>query len=181
MNCMHKHLIFFFTIFFKDRLHARSFFDIKIYWIVLLPWMNHWNEMNNNKLPYLKRIMTNFDDIQSIMFSYGHLWMIADIYLHLLGWILLNILIVCFIKVWIFLFKYKRQSTDGLSILMFWLAIFGNLTYGLAILVRELDSVYVIRHVPWLVGSLGVILLDASVSFKTFEPCIVVVHVLWNH
>lgn len=64
---------FFFTIFFKDRLHARTFFDIKIYWIVLLPWMNHWNEMNNNKLPYLKRIMTNFDDIQSIMFSYGHL------------------------------------------------------------------------------------------------------------
>lgn len=50
---------------------------------------------------------------------------------------------------------------------MFWLAIFGNLTYGLAILVRELDSVYVIRHVPWLVGSLGVILLDASVSFET--------------
>lgn len=41
---------FFLTIFFKDRLHARTFFDIKIYWIVLLPWMNHWNEMNNNKL-----------------------------------------------------------------------------------------------------------------------------------
>lgn len=63
--------------------------------------------------------------------------------------------------------QYKRQSTDGLSILMFWLAILGNLTYGLAILVRQLDSVYVIRHVPWLVGSLGVIFLDASVSFQT--------------
>jgi hypothetical protein len=50
--------------------------------------------------------------------------------------------------------------------LMFWLAIIGNLTYGLAILVRQLDSVYVIRHVPWLVGSLGVIVLDASVSFQ---------------
>lgn len=62
--------------------------------------------------------------------------------------------------------NFKRQSTDGLSILMFWLAIFGNLTYGLAILVRELDSVYVIRHVPWLVGSLGVILLDASLVLQ---------------
>lgn len=41
---------FFLTIFFKDRLHARTFLDIKIYWIVLLPWMNHWNKMNNNKL-----------------------------------------------------------------------------------------------------------------------------------
>ncbi|XP_048773865.2 lysosomal amino acid transporter 1 homolog isoform X2 [Ostrea edulis] len=66
--------------------------------------------------------------------------------------------------------NYKRQSTDGLSVLMFWLAILGNLTYGLAILVRQLDSVYVIRHVPWLVGSLGVILLDASlvVQFKYY-------------
>ena len=48
---------------------------------------------------------------------------------------------------------------------MFLLAIFGNLTYGLAIIVRDLEGVYIIRHIPWLIGSLGVILLDASVSF----------------
>ncbi|XP_062567032.1 lysosomal amino acid transporter 1 homolog isoform X2 [Saccostrea cucullata] len=66
--------------------------------------------------------------------------------------------------------NYKRQSTDGLSILMFWLAIFGNLTYGLAIIVRQLDVVYIIRHIPWLVGSLGVIFLDSSllVQFKYY-------------
>ena len=62
-------------------------------------------------------------------------------------------------------FQYKRQSTEGLSLLMFLLAIFGNLTYGLAIIVRDLEGVYIIRHIPWLIGSLGVILLDASVSF----------------
>ncbi|XP_061197222.1 lysosomal amino acid transporter 1 homolog isoform X2 [Saccostrea echinata] len=66
--------------------------------------------------------------------------------------------------------NYKRQSTDGLSMLMFWIAIFGNLTYGLAIIVRQLDVVYIIRHIPWLVGSLGVIFLDASllVQFKYY-------------
>ncbi|KAK3104476.1 hypothetical protein FSP39_003011 [Pinctada imbricata] len=66
--------------------------------------------------------------------------------------------------------NYKRKSTEGLSLLMFWLAILGNLTYGLSILVRQLDAVFVIRHIPWLVGSLGVILLDASlvIQFKYY-------------
>lgn len=58
---------------------------------------------------------------------------------------------------------------------MFWLAIFGNLTYGLAILVRQLDDVYVIRHIPWLVGSLGVILLDFSVSFKNMKHAAIII------
>nr|XP_022336767.1 lysosomal amino acid transporter 1 homolog isoform X2 [Crassostrea virginica] len=62
--------------------------------------------------------------------------------------------------------NYKRQSTEGLSLLMFLLAIFGNLTYGLAIIVRDLEGVYIIRHIPWLIGSLGVILLDASLLLQ---------------
>ncbi|XP_052760538.1 lysosomal amino acid transporter 1 homolog isoform X2 [Mya arenaria] len=67
--------------------------------------------------------------------------------------------------------NYKRQSTDGLSIMMFILAVLGNLTYGLSILVRQLDVNYILKHLPWLIGSLGVIFLDLSllVQFKYYE------------
>lgn len=58
--------------------------------------------------------------------------------------------------------NYKRKTTDGLSIMMFVLAVLGNLTYGLSILVRQLDATYVLKHLPWLIGSLGVIFLDLS-------------------
>lgn len=49
---------------------------------------------------------------------------------------------------------------------MFVLAVLGNLTYGVAILVRSLEEVYLVRHLPWIFGSLGVIALDLTVSFE---------------
>ncbi|XP_053379540.1 lysosomal amino acid transporter 1 homolog [Mercenaria mercenaria] len=69
--------------------------------------------------------------------------------------------------------NYKRKSTDGLSVMMFILAVLGNLTYGLSILVRKPDTNYVdyvLKHLPWLIGSLGVIFLDSSllVQFKYY-------------
>lgn len=66
--------------------------------------------------------------------------------------------------------NYKRQSTDGLSLMMFLLAILGNITYGLSILVRSIEVAWVLQHLPWLVGSLGVVLLDISlvVQFKLY-------------
>ncbi|XP_033763916.1 lysosomal amino acid transporter 1 homolog [Pecten maximus] len=62
--------------------------------------------------------------------------------------------------------NYKRKSTEGLSVLMFVLAVVGNITYGLSILVRSLDGDFVLHHLPWLVGSLGVIFLDLSLLFQ---------------
>ena len=83
-----------------------------------------------------------------------------------------NILLYCGISyqyyMLYFILQYKRKSTDGLSVLMFILAVFGNLTYGLSILVRQLDASYVLKHLPWLIGSLGVIFLDLSVSFTLY-------------
>ena len=83
-----------------------------------------------------------------------------------------NILLYCRVSypyyMLYFILQYKRQSTDGLSVLMFILAVFGNLTYGLSILVRQLDASYVLKHLPWLIGSLGVIFLDLSVSFTPY-------------
>lgn len=60
---------------------------------------------------------------------------------------------------------------------MFWLVIFGNLIYGLVILVRELDSVYVIRYVFWFVGSLGVIFFDV---FVFFEILLLYMYIIWK-
>lgn len=62
--------------------------------------------------------------------------------------------------------NYKRKSTEGLSVMMFVLAVVGNITYGLSILVRSLDGDFVLHHLPWLVGSLGVIFLDISLLFQ---------------
>ncbi|KAH3822172.1 lysosomal amino acid transporter 1 homolog [Dreissena polymorpha] len=58
--------------------------------------------------------------------------------------------------------NYKRKSTDGLSVMMFILAVFGNVTYGLSILVRQQDANYLVKHLPWLIGSLGVVFLDSA-------------------
>lgn len=66
--------------------------------------------------------------------------------------------------------NYIRQSTDGLSLLMFWLAILGNITYGLSILIRSVELQWILQHLPWLIGSLGVVFLDISlvIQFKMY-------------
>ena len=53
--------------------------------------------------------------------------------------------------------------------MMFLLAVLGNVTYGFSILVRNLDGNYVLKHLPWLVGSLGVVFLDLAVSFQIYK------------
>lgn len=62
--------------------------------------------------------------------------------------------------------NYKRQSTDGLSILMFILAVLGNLTYGFSIVARSLDGNFLLKHLPWLIGSLGVVFLDLALLLQ---------------
>lgn len=47
----------------------------------------------------------------------------------------------------------------------------GNTLYGLSVLLKnpeegQSEGSYVLHHLPWLVGSLGVLLLDAIVSFR---------------
>ncbi|XP_071110301.1 lysosomal amino acid transporter 1 homolog [Haliotis cracherodii] len=62
--------------------------------------------------------------------------------------------------------NYKLKSTEGLSKVMFVLAVFGNLAYGLAIIVHSVDGIFLIRHLPWIVGSLGVIFLDVTILIQ---------------
>ncbi|NXO01790.1 LAAT1 protein, partial [Rhinopomastus cyanomelas] len=69
--------------------------------------------------------------------------------------------------------NFRRKSTDGTSYLLFALAMVGNLTYGLSLVfkvptAKSLQTPYFLHHLPWLIGSFGVLFLDVFVSF----PCL---------
>ncbi|CAF91992.1 unnamed protein product, partial [Tetraodon nigroviridis] len=67
--------------------------------------------------------------------------------------------------------NFKRKSTEGLSYFLFGLVIVGNTMYGLSVLLKnpnwdEDEKGYMIHHLPWLIGSLGTLMLDLIVSFQ---------------
>ncbi|KAK4473879.1 hypothetical protein MN116_003208 [Schistosoma mekongi] len=56
--------------------------------------------------------------------------------------------------------NWKRRSTEGLSMFMFSMTVTGNISYGVQILLTSTEKNFLIRATPWIVGSLGVVLLD---------------------
>ncbi|XP_069474546.1 lysosomal amino acid transporter 1 homolog [Ambystoma mexicanum] len=65
--------------------------------------------------------------------------------------------------------NFQRKSTEGTSYMLFALAMMGNCTYGLSLVlklpaIRHYKSLYVIHHLPWLIGSFGVLLLDFCIT-----------------
>ncbi|KAM6402741.1 lysosomal amino acid transporter 1 homolog [Rhynochetos jubatus] len=67
--------------------------------------------------------------------------------------------------------NYKRRSTIGVSYSLFALVMLGNSLYGLSVLLKnpepgQGEGDYVLHHLPWLVGSLGVLSLDVVISFQ---------------
>ncbi|NWR37237.1 LAAT1 protein, partial [Tachuris rubrigastra] len=67
--------------------------------------------------------------------------------------------------------NYKRKSTTGISYSLFALVMLGNSLYGLSVLLKnpepgQGEGDYVLHHLPWLVGSLGVLSLDVVISFQ---------------
>ncbi|KAM4651929.1 lysosomal amino acid transporter 1 homolog isoform 1-T3 [Discoglossus pictus] len=61
--------------------------------------------------------------------------------------------------------NFRRRSTEGLALSLFSLIVIGNLTYGLSVLLKKPDKGqcegnYIVHHLPWLIGSLGVMTLD---------------------
>ncbi|XP_034027463.1 lysosomal amino acid transporter 1 homolog [Thalassophryne amazonica] len=67
--------------------------------------------------------------------------------------------------------NHKRKSTEGVSYCLFVLTIMGNVTYGLSVLLKnpeqgEGEASYLVHHLPWLISTLGMLLLDIIVSFK---------------
>ncbi|XP_077007173.1 lysosomal amino acid transporter 1 homolog isoform X3 [Tamandua tetradactyla] len=67
--------------------------------------------------------------------------------------------------------NFLRKSTHGVSYSLFALVMLGNLLYGLSVLfknpeVGQSEGSYLLHHLPWLVGSLGMLLLDSIISFQ---------------
>ncbi|VDN15780.1 unnamed protein product [Dibothriocephalus latus] len=56
--------------------------------------------------------------------------------------------------------RWQRGSTEGLSIGLFMFALLGNATYGLQIFLTSTDTLFLLHSLPWLLGSVGVLLLD---------------------
>ncbi|XP_042738962.1 lysosomal amino acid transporter 1 homolog [Lagopus leucura] len=67
--------------------------------------------------------------------------------------------------------NYRRKSTAGVSFLLFALVMLGNLLYGTSVLLKnpepgQSEGDYILHHLPWLIGSLGVLSLDVIISFQ---------------
>jgi len=59
--------------------------------------------------------------------------------------------------------NFRRQSTEGLSLLFFLFACLGNITYVLSIISLSLEPRYLLVNLSWLAGSAGTLMLDALV------------------
>lgn len=69
--------------------------------------------------------------------------------------------------------NFRRKSTEGVALSLFVMAILGNLTYGLSVLLKnpeqdQAEGSYMLHHLPWLIGSLGVVCLDLFILFQFF-------------
>ncbi len=53
---------------------------------------------------------------------------------------------------------------------MFILAVLGNATYGLGIFLYSVEPVFLLRKLPWLVGSVGTLCFDFTVSLSLSPP-----------
>ncbi|XP_048374971.1 lysosomal amino acid transporter 1 homolog [Sphaerodactylus townsendi] len=67
--------------------------------------------------------------------------------------------------------NFKRKSTSGISYSLFALVMLGNTFYGTSVLLKNPDrgqseGSYIVHHLPWLIGSLGVLSLDIFISFQ---------------
>ncbi|XP_064385240.1 lysosomal amino acid transporter 1 homolog [Halichondria panicea] len=62
--------------------------------------------------------------------------------------------------------NFRRCSVEGLSPVMFVLAILGNVTYGLGIFLYSVDPVFLLQRLPWLVGSVGTLFFDFTILLQ---------------
>lgn len=56
--------------------------------------------------------------------------------------------------------------TPGLSLLFFLLSLTGNLTYGVSLIAYSQDKDYLLNALPWLLGSLGTMVEDATIFIQ---------------
>ncbi|KAH7037408.1 PQ loop repeat-domain-containing protein [Microdochium trichocladiopsis] len=62
--------------------------------------------------------------------------------------------------------NYREKSCEGLALLFFMLSLTGNLTYGLSVFSYSQEPQYIIKAIPWLLGSLGTIVEDCIIFYQ---------------
>ncbi|KAI1654099.1 PQ-loop-domain-containing protein [Daldinia decipiens] len=62
--------------------------------------------------------------------------------------------------------NYREKSCEGLALLFFLLSLTGNLTYGLSVFTYSPEPEYIIKAIPWLLGSLGTIIEDCIIFYQ---------------
>lgn len=67
--------------------------------------------------------------------------------------------------------NYREKSCEGLALLFFLLSLTGNFTYGASVIAYSQDGDYVLRALPWLLGSLGTMVEDCIifVQFRIYS------------
>ncbi|EPE03920.1 vacuolar membrane pq loop repeat protein [Ophiostoma piceae UAMH 11346] len=68
--------------------------------------------------------------------------------------------------------NYREKSCEGLALLFFLLSLTGNFTYGASLVSYSQDSAYLVKALPWLLGSLGTIVEDMVIffQFRLYSP-----------
>ncbi|CAK7233290.1 hypothetical protein SCUCBS95973_008545 [Sporothrix curviconia] len=62
--------------------------------------------------------------------------------------------------------NYHEKSCEGLALLFFLLSLTGNFSYGASLVAYSQDSEYLLKALPWLLGSLGTIVEDLIIFFQ---------------
>jgi uncharacterized protein with PQ loop repeat len=68
--------------------------------------------------------------------------------------------------------NYQEKSCEGLALLFFLLSLTGNFTYGASLIAYSQKPSYILKALPWLLGSLGTIAEDLIifVQFRLYAP-----------
>jgi len=65
--------------------------------------------------------------------------------------------------------NFQRKSCEGLSPIMFLMAVCGNAFYGCGVLMEGHSTTFILNHLPWLVGSIGTLLFDFTILVQYFK------------